>query len=102
MAEAIDFSPWERGSGFVIYPKLDLDSVGLSFEKPIPEQKNRRGAVTQRGRPVAVRLTGPTAGVRVWTDPERLRSEARRLLDAADLLAELQEATATTLFGEAS
>lgn len=70
------------------------------FVAPRPEQRNR-SRILLEARPATVRMTGPTTGHLVVSDPGLLRDEARRMYEVADTLELVQKATATTLFEEA-
>lgn len=67
------------------HPDQRPASPDIYYEPAIAEQTNRSGKVTRPGRDACVRLTGPLSG-QLCCDPERLRYEAHRLLDAADTL----------------
>lgn len=75
--------------------------LSLYDEAAIAEVRNRRGAVTRPGRPVAVRIVGPIEGSRTVTDPAVLRREGERLLRAAELLQAAQEASAELVLEKA-
>lgn len=67
------------------HPDNRPGSPMLRYEPAIPEERNRRGTVTQPARAAHVVLCGPLGG-QLACNPERLRYEAHRLLDAADTL----------------
>lgn len=89
----LSLDAWHHG-GLVTYPRIDLDSLGIAFDRPLPEITDRRGRVTHHATPVRLRLNGALGGVRVFTDPDRVRAEADRLATAADTLEQLQAANA--------
>jgi hypothetical protein len=78
----------------------DLDSLHLRFEAAVPEVTTPRGKVLQGGRPVSCWMSGAIGGVRVVTDPARLRIEADRLLAAADILERHQDEHRRTESGQ--
>lgn len=67
------------------HPDKRLGSPLLRYEPARPEQRTRGGQLARAARPATVTLCGPIGG-QLECDPERLRYEAQRLLDAADTL----------------
>lgn len=63
----------------------DLDSFGVVLVAPTPARLDKRGRVTTEALPARARVTGPLGGSRHYS-AARLRSEAARLIRAAELL----------------
>lgn len=64
--------------------------LGLYPEAAIPEHRAPRGKLLAAARPAHIRVTGPITGHWNVTEPDELRREAKRLLEAADALADEQ------------
>lgn len=88
---------WTAGAVDPRHPQPAAAAFSAYYQPPRPEQRNRTRVVTD-ATPASVRICGPLGGTLVTADPDVLRSEAGRLLEVADVLEAVQEATATTLF----
>lgn len=86
----LDLAPWGHGQG-VAFPRESF-GIGIYLDRPRDEESDRRGHVTREATPATARITGPLAGSKAGLDPDDLRAEARRLLDAADTLEAIRAA----------
>lgn len=77
--------PERYAGGLWRHPEERLGSPLLRYEPAQPEQHTRGGQLLRVAAPARVTLCGPLGG-QLPCDPERLRYEAQRLLDAADTL----------------
>lgn len=70
--------------------RVDGYLLGLYPEPATPEHRAPRGKLIAAARPAHIRVTGPLTGSWPVTEPDELRREAKRLLEAADALADEQ------------